>query len=619
MITRLPRLHSRKTARAIEASALALVIFSAAAPAAAQVITADPAGLQYQCTFVNSPNDCGFYEESFALPRASIVTNVSRDGTSSVRLHTQPGDSNVTNSGGAERDDLSLSQGMTSCYAGQEHWWAHSILFPDDYVPSGGWGAVVFDFHNTSPGPGQASFEIDVGLNGMSFSGYGGAVPYPTWRPPDYSAPIGPVVKNVWYDFVYHVRWSPNSDGFFYAWVNGVQKLAYTGPTLYTGQGCYLKLANYHTPTGLPSSVIHDRVLRGSSLASVSPPAVVPPPPPPPPPPPVIKRHAISDFDGDGKSDILWFNSATGQNSIWFMNGATLVAGPFLPSMTDLNWKIAGVGDFDGDGKADILWRNALTGQNHIWIMNGGTVKSDALIPLVADLNWKIAGVGDFDGDGKSDILWRNSATGQNSIWFMNGASLVSGPFLPTTDLNWKIAGVGDFDGDGKSDILWRNALTGQDQLWIMNGGTVKSDLSVAAVADLNWKIAGVGDFDGDGKSDILWHNSATGQNSIWFMNGATLVTGPALLTTDLNWKIAGVGDFAGDGKSDIVWRNALTGQNELWAMNGSTLANDAPLAPVADLNWKIAVVPDTVVPINPLTVSISGGGCHLCGHLRGH
>ncbi len=512
MITRLPRLHSRKTARAIEASALALVIFSAAAPAAAQVITADPAGLQYQCTFVNSPNDCGFYEESFALPRASIVTNVSRDGTSSVRLHTQPGDSNVTNSGGAERDDLSLSQGMTSCYAGQEHW--------DDYVPSGGWGAVVFDFHNTSPGPGQASFEIDVGLNGMSFSGYGGAVPYPTWRPPDYSAPIGPVVKNVWYDFVYHVRWSPNSDGFFYAWVNGVQKLAYTGPTLYTGQGCYLKLANYHTPTGLPSSVIHDRVLRGSSLASVSPPAVVPPPPPPPPPPPVIKRHAISDFDGDGKSDILWFNSATGQNSIWFMNGATLVAGPFLPSMTDLNWKIAGVGDFDGDGKADILWRNALTGQNHIWIMNGGTVKSDALIPLVADLNWKIAGVGDFDGDGKSDILW---------------------------------------------------------------------------------------------------HNSATGQNSIWFMNGATLVTGPALLTTDLNWKIAGVGDFAGDGKSDIVWRNALTGQNELWAMNGSTLANDAPLAPVADLNWKIAVVPDTVVPINPLTVSISGGGCHLCGHLRGH
>ena len=96
----------------------------------------------------------------------------------------------------------------------------------------------------------------------MSFSGYGGAVPYPTWRAPDYSAPIGPVVKNVWYDFVYHVKWSSGSDGYFYAWVNGVKKLSYTGPTLYTGQGCYLKLANYHTPTGFASSVIHGRVTR---------------------------------------------------------------------------------------------------------------------------------------------------------------------------------------------------------------------------------------------------------------------------------------------------------------------------------------------------------------------
>ncbi|MBI3525708.1 MAG: heparin lyase I family protein, partial [Betaproteobacteria bacterium] len=83
------------------------------------------------------------------------------------------------------------------------------------------------------------------------------------------SAPIGPVVKNVWYDFVYHVKWSSNSDGYFYAWVNGVRKLAYSGPTIYTGQGCYLKLANYHTPTGLPSSVIHGRISRRDVSESV--------------------------------------------------------------------------------------------------------------------------------------------------------------------------------------------------------------------------------------------------------------------------------------------------------------------------------------------------------------
>jgi hypothetical protein len=50
-----------------------------------------------------------------------------------------------------------------------------------------------------------------------------------------------------------------------------VQKMNYSGPTIYAGQSCYLKLANYHTPFGLPSSVIHDRIVRGTSQSDVSP------------------------------------------------------------------------------------------------------------------------------------------------------------------------------------------------------------------------------------------------------------------------------------------------------------------------------------------------------------
>src|SRR6267378_2124037 len=48
--------------------------------------------------------------------------------------------------------------------------------------------------------------------------------------------PIGPIVRNRWYDFVYHVRWSSGSDGWFDAWVNGEPILHYRGPTLYAGQ-----------------------------------------------------------------------------------------------------------------------------------------------------------------------------------------------------------------------------------------------------------------------------------------------------------------------------------------------------------------------------------------------
>src|SRR5439155_9294175 len=39
--------------------------------------------------------------------------------------------------------------------------------------------------------------------------------------------------------------------------------------------------------------------------------------------------------------------------------------------------------DFDGDGKADILWRNTNTGDNAIFRMNGFTLTSSALIPSV--------------------------------------------------------------------------------------------------------------------------------------------------------------------------------------------------------------------------------------------
>jgi hypothetical protein len=64
---------------------------------------------------------------------------------------------------------------------------------------------------------------------------------------------------------------NPDSDGFFIAWVNGRKKLDHRGPTLYAGMSCYLKLANYHRPDPAAArSVIHDRIVRGTTAESVS-------------------------------------------------------------------------------------------------------------------------------------------------------------------------------------------------------------------------------------------------------------------------------------------------------------------------------------------------------------
>jgi hypothetical protein len=44
----------------------------------------------------------------------------------------------------------------------------------------------------------------------------------------------------------------------------------------------------------------------------------------------------------------------------------------------------------DGDGKTDVLWRNSATGQNIGWLMNGLTVSTAAFLPTIADTNWRI-------------------------------------------------------------------------------------------------------------------------------------------------------------------------------------------------------------------------------------
>jgi hypothetical protein len=92
---------------------------------------------------------------------------------------------------------------------------------------------------------------------------------------------------------------------------------------------------------------------------------------------------------------------------------------------------VAGVGDFNGDGKSDILWRNASTGEVDMWLMNG--LASTASVPLLAAPSWVVAGVGDYNGDGKSDILWRNTTTGQVDEWQMNGASQTGSVTLLTS------------------------------------------------------------------------------------------------------------------------------------------------------------------------------------------
>jgi FG-GAP-like repeat len=305
----------------------------------------------------------------------------------------------------------------------------------------------------------------------------------------------------------------------------------------------------------------------------------------------IFRAHDVShDFDGDGKSGVLWRHDS-GQVYFWEMDGLAIKSeGTVAHAPVPNDWHIQGAGDFDGDGNNDILWRHD-SGQVYFWEMNGLGISAEggvAHAPVPND--WHVQGVGDFDADGTSDILWRHDS-GQVYFWEMNGLAIKAEGSVAHAPVpnDWHIQGLGDFDGDGKSDILWRHD-SGQVYFWEMNGLAIKAEGGAAHAAVPNdWHIQGLGDFDGDGKSDILWRHDS-GQIYIWEMNGLAIKAegGVAHAPVGNDWHVQDIGDYDADGKSDILWRHD-SGQVYFWEMNGLAIKAEGgvPHAPVPS-DWHI-------------------------------
>ncbi len=207
----------------------------------------------------------------------------------------------------------------------------------------------------------------------------------------------------------------------------------------------------------------HDPVLAGLGLSTA----------------PVV-RHPVTDFDGNGASDISVYRPSTGD---WFPLGNSATA-----------WGIPGdipvPGDYDGDGKTDIA---AFRPSNGAWYVRAGTSAfwgTNGDIPVPAD----------YDGDGKTDIaVFRPS----NGAWYVLGG----------TNAFWGMTGdipvPGDYNGDGKADIAVFRPSTGA---WFVLGGT-------SAFWGTNGDIPVPGDYNGDGKTDISVFRPSTGA---WYVNGGT-------------------------------------------------------------------------------------------------
>jgi hypothetical protein len=101
-----------------------------------------------------------------------------------------------------------------------------------------------------------------------------------------------------------------------------------------------------------------------------------------------VMRYAFSpgDFDGDGCSDLLAVENATG--NLWLYPG-TCAGGWRARVLVGGGWTVmdalVGIGDFNGDRTADVLAREASTGV--LWLYPGNG--SGGWLPRVrADSGW---------------------------------------------------------------------------------------------------------------------------------------------------------------------------------------------------------------------------------------
>ena len=261
---------------------------------------------------------------------------------------------------------------------------------------------------------------------------------------------------------------------------------------------------------------------------------------------------ARNDVNGNGTSDLVWFNSAASQWAYWFMNNASSTGtGAFnIPGFTAV-----ATADLDGDGRTDIILRDSNNKHYYRRSLGDGTFDSGVIAGVAA--SWSVVRTGDVNGDGRDDIVWSSPSTEQYAIWFMGGLNVISSAKVyGGISSAYTLIGVGDIDGDGLGDLVWDNPSIRQLYAWRNNGTAGPWTYLALGGYSTGWQPVDLGDLNGDGRSaDLVWQNPTAGLAAHWFMNNATKV-GTGAVNVGVGTVIPAVGDLNGDGRDDLILRN---------------------------------------------------------------
>ncbi len=193
--------------------------------------------------------------------RLQVVTSPVGEGRYALKATVKQGDDPINASG--NRNEVVYLGNET---AGTEYYYRWKVMFPTDYPSVRTWQLFTQWHHDGCCGSPPVEFYV-----------YGEELRLRLTNGADvWTAPL---VRGVWHEFVFHVKWSPDpAVGFIELWHNREKAVPKRNlATMYAGTKNYLKLGLYRNETITQVGVVyHDGFIQATQLADV-----LPPPPPP--------------------------------------------------------------------------------------------------------------------------------------------------------------------------------------------------------------------------------------------------------------------------------------------------------------------------------------------------
>jgi len=121
-----------------------------------------------------------------------------------------------------------------------------------------------------------------------------------------------------------------------------------------------------------------------------------------------------SDYNGDGKTDMAWYEYANGAGNItaFLSTGSGFGLQQWARSIGPPT--IGLPGDFNGDGKTDIAWYEQSSAEIAMFLSTSSGFALSRWAQGIGKADYSTAG--DFNGDGKTDIAWYEYAGGKGNI-----------------------------------------------------------------------------------------------------------------------------------------------------------------------------------------------------------